>query len=112
MVLEDSIVQHDFECSQTDQKKTIKAESPFDKHFTNIRERFFDIIFSWAEEADITLPNSAFFYFLHQEYLPYVGLWGSFTLRDMPFAQPTTHITNGTVEISQDFPGQQTHSTG
>ena len=82
--------------SDLDSDSTIKSGSPFTKHFLDIQTIVLNALFSIF--ADNTLRNAAFFSFLHEEFLPYIGLWASFTLRDMPFAEHTTHITNGTVE--------------
>ena len=82
-------------------KKTLKTESPFTKHFEDIRKNA--ETYSPASKSTPTknpLFNPAYIDFLMNQFMPYCGVWAGFCFVNMTDedGNALTRITNGIIE--------------
>ena len=79
-------------------KETIKAASPFTKHYLEIESNTkakFDLSNALGDNP-LFYPD--FVLFLETEFMPYAFIWSSFIYKDMNFQQPTSHLTDSSIE--------------
>lgn len=89
----------DFYCAVTQQQnKSIKASSPFTAHFNEVLNSIKGNFNNTFLINTNPLQNEGYISFLTDQFMPYIFLWASFTLRGLEFEQKTTHLTDSSIE--------------